>query len=113
MIDCLPPGAPASAMMRALFCLRRGGHAVNVGAVLETLPLNAFWMMTNRIGLSGSVWFTTGEGEELAAMAGAGTLDLSALEHRIAPLSKVNETLAAMDHREGGFTNFVIDPTHV
>ena len=113
MIDCLPPGAPASAMMRALYCLRRGGRAVNVGAVMETLPLNAFWLMTNRIGLQGSVWFTTGEGEEMAAMAGAGTLDLSALEHRVSPLSKVNEVLAGMDDRDGGFTNFVIDPTRV
>ena len=113
MIDCLPPGAPASAMMRALYCLRRGGRAVNVGAVMETLPLNAFWMMTNRIGLQGSVWFTTGEGEEMAAMAAAGTLDLSVLEHRVSPLSKVNEVLAGMDARDGGFTNFVIDPTQV
>jgi alcohol dehydrogenase len=113
MIDCLPPGAPAGAMMRALFCLRRGGRAVNVGAVLETLQLNAFWMMTNRIGLQGSVWFTTGEGEEMAAMAGAGTLDFSALEHQVSPLSKVNEVLAGMDARDGGFTNFVIDPTQV
>ena len=111
MIDCLPPGAPASAMMRALFCLRRGGRAVNVGAVMETLPINAFWMMTNRIALQGSVWFTTGEGEDMAAMAGAGTLDLSVLEHRVSPLSKVNEVLAGMDNRDGGFTNFVIDPT--
>ena len=113
MIDCLPPGAPASAMMRALYCLRRGGRAVNVGAVMETLPLNAFWLMTNRIGLEGSVWFTTGEGEEMAAMASAGTLDLSALEHRVSPLSKVNAVLAGMDDRNGGFTNFVIDPTRV
>jgi alcohol dehydrogenase len=113
MIDCLPPGAPASAMMRALYCLRRGGRGVNVGAVLETLPLNAFWMMTNRIGLQGSVWFTTGEGEEMAAMAAAGTLDLSVLEHRVSPLSKVNDVLASMDDRTGGFTNFVIDPTRI
>jgi D-arabinose 1-dehydrogenase-like Zn-dependent alcohol dehydrogenase len=113
MIDCLPPGAPASAMMRALYCLRRGGRAVNVGAVMEALPLNAFWLMTNRIGLQGSVWFTTGEGEEMAAMAGAGTLDLSALEHWVSPLSKVNDVLAGMDDRNGGFTNFVIDPTRV
>jgi D-arabinose 1-dehydrogenase-like Zn-dependent alcohol dehydrogenase len=113
MIDCLPPGAPASAMMRALFCLRRGGRAVNVGAVMETLPINAFWMMTNRIGLQGSVWFTTGEGEDMVAMAAAGTLDLSVLEHRVSPLSKVNEVLAGMDDRNGGFTNFVIDPTRV
>ena len=111
VIDCLPPGAPASAMMRALYCLRRGGRAVNVGAVMEMLPVNAFWLMTNRIGLQGSVWFTTAEGEDLAAMAGAGTLDLSVLEHRVAPLSKVNEVLAGMDDRNGGFTNFVIDPT--
>jgi alcohol dehydrogenase len=111
VIDCLPPGAPASAMMRALFCLRRGGQAANVGAVMDTLPLNAFWLMTNRIGLCGSVWFTTAEGEDMAAMAGAGTLDVSVLEHRVSPLSQVNEALAAMDSRDGGFTNFVIDPT--
>jgi alcohol dehydrogenase len=113
MIDCLPPGAPASAMMRGLLCLRRGGHLVNVGAVMETLPLNAFWMMTNRINLQGSVWFSTGEGEEIAAMAGTGTLNLSVLEHRVSPLSKVNEVLAGMEDRNGGFTNFVIDPTRV
>jgi D-arabinose 1-dehydrogenase-like Zn-dependent alcohol dehydrogenase len=111
VIDCLPPGAPASAMMRAFYCLRRGGRAVNVGAVMETLPLNAFWLMTNRIGLQGSVWFTTAEGEDMAAMAGAGTLDLAVLEHRVSPLSKVNEALGGMDARDGGFTNFVIDPT--
>jgi alcohol dehydrogenase len=69
--------------------------------------------MTNRIGLQGSVWFTTAEGEDMAAMAGAGTLDLSAFEHRVAPLSNVNATLAGMDNRDGGFTNFVIDPTRV
>lgn len=111
VIDCLPPGAPAGAMMRALYCLRRGGRAVNVGAVMETLPINAFWLMTNRIGLQGSVWFTTAEGEDMAAMADAGTLDLSVLEHRVSPLLKVNEALAGMDNRDGGFTNFVIDPT--
>jgi alcohol dehydrogenase len=113
MIDCMPPGAPASAMMRALMTLRRGGRAVNVGAVMEVLPLNAFWLMTNRVGLQGSVWFTAGEGEEMAAMAGAGTLDLSVLKHKVSPLSKVNEAIAGMADRDGGFTNFVVDPTRV
>ena len=111
VLDCLPPGASAAALMRALFTLRRGGRAANVGAVMETLPLNAFWLMTNRIGLQGSVWFTTGEGEEIAAMTAAGTLDVSPLEHRIFPLSQVNEALAAMDNRNGGFTNFIVDPS--
>ena len=113
VIDCLPPGAPASAMMRALHCLRRGGRAVNVGAVMETLPINAFWLMTNRVGLQGSVWFTTAEGEAMAAMAAAGTLNVSVLEHRVSPLHKVNEAIAGMAERDGGFTNFVVDPTCV
>jgi len=111
MLDCLPPGAPAAAMMRALYTLGRGGKAANVGAVMEVLPLNAFWLMTNRISLQGSVWFTTGEGEEMAAMMAAGTLDLSALQHKIAPLTKINQVIAGMDERDGGFTNFIIDPT--
>jgi membrane protein implicated in regulation of membrane protease activity len=47
LLDCLPPGAPAAAMMRALYTLRRGGRAANVGAerwvgrqahVLEAIP---------------------------------------------------------------------------
>jgi D-arabinose 1-dehydrogenase-like Zn-dependent alcohol dehydrogenase len=113
MLDCLPPGAPAAAMMRALYTLGRGGRAANVGAVMEVLPLNAFWLMTNRISLQGSVWFTTGEGEEMAAMLAAGTLDLSALKHRIAPLSDINAVIAGMGERDGGFTNFIIDPTRV
>jgi alcohol dehydrogenase len=113
VLDCLPPGAPAVAMMRALYTLRRGGRAANVGATMEVLPINAFWLMTNRISLQGSVWFTTGEGEEMAAMAAAGTLDTSALQHRIAPLSDINAVIAGMDERDGGFTNFIIDPTRV
>ena len=44
-------------------------------------------------------------------MVSAGTLDISALEHRILPLSQVNQAIAGMDERDGGFTNFIIDPT--
>jgi D-arabinose 1-dehydrogenase-like Zn-dependent alcohol dehydrogenase len=112
-LDCLPPGASEAAFMRPLFTLRRGGRAATVGAVMDMLQINAFWLMTNRIGLQGSVWFTTGEGEEMAAMASAGTLDVSVLEHRVFPLSQVNEALAGMDNRDGGFTNFIVDPTQV
>ena len=49
----------------------------------------------------------------ILGMAGAGTLNLSVLEHRVSPLSRVNEVLAGMDARDGGFTNFVIDPTWI
>jgi len=112
-LDCLPPGTSAAAFMRPLCTLRRGGRAANVGGIQEVLPLNAFWLMTNRIGLQGSVWFTTGEGEDMAAMVAAGTLDVSPLEHRIFPLSRVNDAMAALNDRNGGFTNFIVDPTRV
>src|SRR4029078_387778 len=95
-LDCLPPGAPAAAMMGPFLALRRGGHRATVGGVVGALALKPFLLMTNRITLQGSVWFTTGEGEEMAAMAAAGTLDLSPLEHKIAPLSEINQLLGVM-----------------
>jgi alcohol dehydrogenase len=49
----------------------------------------------------------------MAAMAAAGTLNVSVLEHRVSPLRKVNEAIAGMAERDGGFTNFVVDPTCV
>ncbi len=40
MISALGPGAPASTMADALRSVRRGGRAVNVGAVADALPLD-------------------------------------------------------------------------
>ena len=111
VVDCLPPGAPSLMLKRAILCLRRGGHAVNVGAVTEPLELDTFWMMTNRISLTGSVWFTTAEGEEIVSMAASKILELTPLDHRIFPLSAINEALASMDNNlDGGFANYIIDP---
>ena len=110
VIDCLPPGAPARAMMRAMRTLRRGGICANVGAVMENLDMNAFWMMTNRYHFMGSVWFSTAEGEEMVALAEAGLLDLGVFEHRVTPLAQVNDVLGGAMPRDGGFTNYVIAP---
>jgi len=110
VIDTLPPGAPASAMLDALRALRRGGRAVDIGGVAETLPLNIHWMMGMNIQLIGSCWFTTGEGQELAEMARAGTLDLSVLQHKRAALKDVNEALASLQDANRGFNNYVVIP---
>ena len=40
-------------------------------------------------------------------------LDLSVLEHQVSPLSKGNEAIAGMNTRNGGFSNFVVDPSQV
>jgi D-arabinose 1-dehydrogenase-like Zn-dependent alcohol dehydrogenase len=110
VIDTLPPGSPASAMLDALRALRRGGRGVDIGGVAETLPLSVHWMMGMNIQLIGSCWFSTGEGQELAEMARAGTLNLSVLEHRRIPLKNVNEGLSSLQDASRGFNNFVVIP---
>jgi alcohol dehydrogenase len=110
MIDTLPPGAPAGAMLDAMRGLRRGGRAVDIGGVAETLPLSVHWLMGMNIQLIGNCWFNTGEGQELADMAGAGTLDLSPLQHRRIPLAEVNSALSSLQDANAGFNNFVVIP---
>jgi D-arabinose 1-dehydrogenase-like Zn-dependent alcohol dehydrogenase len=110
VIDTLPPGSPSSAMQDALNALRRGGRGVNIGGVGEPLPLNVHRMMGMNIQLIGSCWFSTGEGQDLAEMARAGTLDLSVLQHRRIPLKDVNEGLSSLQDANRGFNNFVVIP---
>lgn len=108
MLEALAPNSPASCVMDAFNALRRGGKAVNVGGVSEPLSIPINRLMTTQKSLIGSLWFTTEEAEEMAAMAGAGILRLETFEHEVFPLEKVNDALDAMDSRSGGFTNIVI-----
>ena len=110
VIDTLPPGAPANAMMEAPLSLRRGGRLVDIGGMAETLPLSVHWIMGMNIQLIGSCWFTTGEGQDMAEMARAGTLDLSVIHHRRIPLRSVNEGLSSLQDANRGFNNFVVIP---
>jgi alcohol dehydrogenase len=109
-IDCLGPGAPAATMVDAIYALRRGGRYVNVGGMGETVPMNVHWMMDEQIEFLGSNWFSPGEGQAMAEMARAGTLDLSVFEHRRFRLADVNQALQGIPDRNGGFTNFVVMP---
>lgn len=110
-IDALSTGASAQVAMDTLKALRRGGVAVGIGGLAEPLSIDPAWFMTSGLSWIGSLWFSTGEGEELAAMAGAGTLDLRQLDEVRFPLSQANEALASVAARSsGGFTNVVIVP---
>ena len=109
-IDCLGPGAPAAAMIDAVYALRRGGTAVNIGGVGEKAPLDVHWMMDEQITFIGSNWFLPGDGQALADMAQAGTLDLSVFEHQVHKLADINTVLKGLPNRNGGFTNFVVVP---
>lgn len=110
LIESLSTGASANVTMDALHALRRGGIGVCIGGMSETLPLNPIWFMTRGLRWWGSVWFSTAEGEDMAAMAAAGALDLSKFEHRRFALADANRALNSFESESGGFANVVVMP---
>ena len=66
--------------------------------------------MDEQVQVIGSNWFSTAQGQELAAMVETGTLDLSYLEPRCFPLSEVNAAISGLADRNGGFSNYVVIP---
>jgi threonine dehydrogenase-like Zn-dependent dehydrogenase len=108
VIQALGANAPVASVLDSINALKRGGVAVNVGGVADKLPIDPILMMVQQKSFVGSLWFTTAEGQALAAMADAGTLDLSVFEHERFGLETVNEALEAVEQRTGGFTNVVV-----
>jgi alcohol dehydrogenase len=110
LLDCSGRAASAGTTMAAIGALKRGGVAVNIGALTEKLEIEPIAFMVKSLQFRGSNWFTTGEGQLMADMAGVGVLDLSALTTRAYPLDGVNDALAAVKTRPGGLVNIVVNP---
>ena len=109
-VDCLGPGAPHEAMLQGIRSLRRGGSAYNIGAIAGDVPMDLHSMMDQQNSIVGSCWFTPGEGQDMADMAGAGVVNLSVFEHVAFPLEQVNDAISGIVNRNGGFSNYVIHP---
>ena len=112
LIDCSARSAAAANTAEALAGLKRGAIAVNIGALTEPLAIQPIRFMTARLQFRGSNWFTTGESQSMAEMAQVGMLDLTKLATRAYPLAKINEALAEVQTRPGGFVNIVVHPDH-
>lgn len=110
LLDCLTRGVPADTTNDALKGLRRGGVAVNIGALNQAVTLDPIWLMVNAIQYRGSNWFTVAQGEEMARLARDGLLDFSLFENRVYPLERVNEALEDVGRNHGGFVNIVVRP---
>jgi alcohol dehydrogenase len=110
LIDCSGRSAAAENTAQALAALKRGAIAVNIGALTEPLAIQPIRFMAARLQFCGSNWFTTGEGQSMAEMAQVGKLDLTKLVTRAYPLAKVNDALAEVQTRPGGFVNIVVHP---
>jgi alcohol dehydrogenase len=109
-LDCLGPGAPHETMLAGMRSLRRGGRAMNIGAIAGAVPMDLHTMMDLQQSMTGSCWFNAAEGQDIADMAVAGTLNLSVFEHSGFPLEQVNEAISGIASRDGGFSNYVIHP---
>ena len=109
-VDALGPGAAHETLQQGVRALKRGGRAYNIGAIAGLVGLDLHNMMDQGQSISGSSWFSAGEGQDMADMAEAGTLDLSVFRHVCFPLDQVNEAISGMSGRDGGFSNFVINP---
>ena len=108
LVDLQARSAPNELTHEAVHSLRKGGTACMVGAVEGKLAFDYVWFFITGIKLTGSLWFTTADGDAMMEMARAGTLDLSSLETQAFPLDKVNDALALAAGSPGGFTNVVV-----
>lgn len=109
-IDCLGPRAPSTTFGEGLRSIRRGGYLVDTGGVTGDVAISLSYMMVCNMTLIASLWFTTEEGKQLAAHAANGRLNLSVFDHHAFPLSNINDALAQLEKRRGGFSNYVINP---
>lgn len=110
LLDCSGRAADVAHARDALAAVKRGGVAIAIGALSQPLPVDAIRFMTSRVQLRGSNWFTTGEAQSMAELAGVGALDLGELVTRAYPLAGVNDALADVKNRPGGFVNVVVHP---
>lgn len=111
VLECLATGAPSSLSTDAANALTNGGRMVLVGGTREQVSFDPVALMVNQTQYIGSKWFTTQEGQQMAGMVAAGTLDLSCLDHRAFRLGETNEALDdVVMHHGGGFTNVVVQP---
>lgn len=107
-LDAIGPGTTAKVSLQGFDALRRGGRMVVVGALSDPFPVDMVRIACAQTSIIGSLWFDVAEGEAMAAMCAAGTLDLSVLSHQRFGLAQINSALDAIERREGGFTNVVI-----
>lgn len=110
VIDALPTLGPVESLLAAMAPLARGGVHVNIGGVVNDVPINLFNVMNNHQTLLGSFWFTTAEAQEMVELVHASTVNFDVFEHQLFALDDINVALEKITERHGGFTNFVITP---
>ena len=66
--------------------------------------------MDSRLTYRGSNWFSVAQGEQMAELVRSGVVDLGHIVPHVYPLEGVNDALAEVKQRPGGFVNIVVAP---
>jgi alcohol dehydrogenase len=110
-ISALGPEAPHEPFIEGIMSVRRGGKHVNVGATAGQVPIDVHHLMDQQITLVGSLWFTPAEGDEMISAIESQQVDLSVLNNIKFSLDEVNDAINGVGSRNGGFSNFVVNPS--
>lgn len=110
LLDCTGRGSAPSTTLDGLKSLKPEGIAINVSALTDPLPINPVHFMTTQIQYRGSNWFNIAQGQRMADLVRSGTVNLDHIQPRVYALDQVNEALAEVGKRPGGFVNIVVAP---
>ena len=110
LLDCTGRGSAPSTTLDGLKSLKPEGTAINVSALTDPLPINPVHFMTTQIQYRGSNWFSVAQGQRMADLVRSGTVNLDHIQPRVYALDQVNEALAEVGKRPGGFVNIVVAP---
>jgi alcohol dehydrogenase len=94
-IDLVGRASDAAATLATLKALRRGGRLCLMGSLMVPLPLDYGELVRNDWTLRGRFMYPPGAIARLIAMAGAGTLDLGAVDVTRCPLAALPAALEA------------------
>lgn len=84
-----------------------GGVRVDIDGVMEQSGIDVFAVMCSQQSILGSLWFATGEAQEMSGLASCGAFDMSVLENHVFPLRE-DQRSEGLPARRGGFTNFIV-----
>ena len=108
VMDALPVGAPLDAFMAAFDALGKCGRHVNCGGMFDKVPVFTPKFIMGLHTMLGSNWFTTAQGQEMAALVASDQVKLDIFENHTYALEDLNQALIDIEQRQGGFSNFVI-----
>lgn len=112
LYDCLGNGGDANATSTLVGTLKKGGRAVlAAGGAEGRIEQNYLECMGRDVAVLGTLWFTSGEIDELIALMDAGVVDFSFLRHEVFSLERVNDAFERVGGRPGGAVNVVIQPS--